>query len=95
MIILVMPCTNKTLTTLLLWFSLLLCLTLSILLLCQYFSIVCPSSTTLDTFFHIFIFHGELVAQWQNQGYHDKEGYENFKELLEVPVADAQDLLVD
>jgi len=49
----------------------------------------------LDTFFHILIFHGELVAQWQNQGYQDKEGYENFKELLEVPVADAQDLLVD
>ena len=49
----------------------------------------------LDTFFHILIFHGELVAQWRNQGYQDKEGYENFKELLEVPVADAQDLLVD
>ena len=48
----------------------------------------------LDTFFHILIFHGELVAQRQNQGYQDK-GYENFKELLEVPVADAQDLLVD
>jgi len=49
----------------------------------------------LDTFFHILIFHGDLVAQWRNQGYQDKEGYENFKELLEVPVADAQDLLVD
>ena len=35
------------------------------------------------------------MAQWRNQGYHGKEGYENFKELLEVPVADAQDLLVD
>ena len=23
----------------------------------------------LDTFFHILIFHGELVAQQQNQGY--------------------------
>ena len=49
----------------------------------------------LDTFFHILIFHRELVAQWRNQGYQDKEGYENFKELLEVPVANAQDLLVD
>ena len=48
----------------------------------------------LDTF-HILIFHGELVAQRRNQGYQDKEGYGNFKELLEVPVADAQDLLVD
>ncbi|KAK7048479.1 protein transport protein SEC23 [Favolaschia claudopus] len=49
----------------------------------------------LDTFFHILIFHGELVAQWRKQGYQDQEGYDNFKELLEVPVADAQDLLVD
>ena len=48
----------------------------------------------LDTFFHILIFHSKLVAQWQNQGYQDKEGYENFKELLEVPVSDAQGLLV-
>jgi hypothetical protein len=44
----------------------------------------------LDTFFHILIFHGELVATWRKQGYQDQEGYENFKELLEVPVADAQ-----
>jgi protein transport protein SEC23 len=44
----------------------------------------------LHTFFHILIFHGELVAQWRKQGYQDQEGYENFKELLEMPVADAQ-----
>lgn len=44
----------------------------------------------LDTFFHILIFHGETVAQWQKAGYHEQEGYENFKELLETPVADAQ-----
>ena len=44
----------------------------------------------LDTFFHILIFHGELVAQWRKAGYQEQEGYENFKELLELPVADAQ-----
>ncbi|KAJ3531651.1 hypothetical protein NMY22_g8061 [Coprinellus aureogranulatus] len=50
----------------------------------------------LDTFFHILIFHGELVAQWRKpRRYQDQEGYENFKVLLEQPVADAQDLLVD
>ncbi|KAF9233404.1 hypothetical protein BU15DRAFT_90369 [Melanogaster broomeanus] len=49
----------------------------------------------LDTFFHILIFHGETVAQWRKAGYQDQEGYENFKELLEAPVADAQDLLSD
>jgi len=35
------------------------------------------------------------VAQWRKQGYQDQEGYDNFKELLEQPVLDAQDLLVD
>ena len=44
----------------------------------------------LDTFFHILIFHGETIAQWRKAGYQDQEGYENFKELLESPVADAQ-----
>jgi protein transport protein SEC23 len=44
----------------------------------------------LDTFFHILIFHGETIAQWRKAGYHEQEGYENFKELLEAPVADAQ-----
>jgi protein transport protein SEC23 len=43
----------------------------------------------LNTFFHILIFHEELVVQWQKQGYQDQEEYENFKELLEMPVADA------
>ncbi|KAJ3004194.1 hypothetical protein NUW54_g4931 [Trametes sanguinea] len=49
----------------------------------------------LDTFFHILIFHGETIAQWRKAGYQDQEGYENFKELLEAPVRDAQDLLAD
>ncbi|KDQ13407.1 hypothetical protein BOTBODRAFT_33712 [Botryobasidium botryosum FD-172 SS1] len=49
----------------------------------------------LDTFFHILIFHGETVAQWRKAGYQEQEGYENFKELLETPQSDAQDLLVD
>jgi len=49
----------------------------------------------LDTFFHILIFHGETVAQWRKAGYQDQEGYENLKELLEIPTNDAQDLLTD
>lgn len=44
----------------------------------------------LDTFFHILIFHGETIAQWRKAGYQDQEGYENFKEVLEGPVGDAQ-----
>ncbi|OLL24880.1 Protein transport protein SEC23 [Neolecta irregularis DAH-3] len=49
----------------------------------------------LDTFFHILIFHGETIAQWRKAGYQDQEGYQNFKELLEAPRADAGELLVD
>ncbi|KAI9360878.1 protein transporter SEC23 [Pilaira anomala] len=49
----------------------------------------------LDTFFHILIFHGETIAQWRKAGYQDQEGYENFKQLLEAPVLDAQDLLTE
>ncbi|ORX60677.1 hypothetical protein DM01DRAFT_1332809 [Hesseltinella vesiculosa] len=49
----------------------------------------------LDTFFHILIFHGQTIAQWRQAGYQDQEGYENFKQLLEAPVYDAQDLLID
>lgn len=44
----------------------------------------------LDTYFHLLIFHGETVAQWRKAGYQEQEGYENFKELLEAPIADAQ-----
>ncbi|EKC99299.1 protein transport protein SEC23 [Trichosporon asahii var. asahii CBS 8904] len=49
----------------------------------------------LDTFFHILIFHGETIAQWRKANYQDQEDYANFKELLEAPVADAQELLED
>ncbi|KAJ9084039.1 GTPase-activating protein S23 [Entomophthora muscae] len=47
----------------------------------------------LDTFFHLLIWHGETLAQWRKAGYHEQAGYENFKQLLEAPKADAQELL--
>ncbi|KAF6807636.1 Protein transport protein sec23 [Colletotrichum plurivorum] len=49
----------------------------------------------LDTFFHILIFHGETIAEWQKAGYQDQEGYENFAALLEQPKEDARDLIAD
>ncbi|KAF8342755.1 uncharacterized protein EI90DRAFT_3143425 [Cantharellus anzutake] len=49
----------------------------------------------LDTFFHILIFHGATIAEWRKAGYQDQEGYENFNELLQAPVTDAQELLAD
>lgn len=44
----------------------------------------------LDTFFHILIWHGDTVAAWRKAGYQEQEGYENFRELLDAPVRDAQ-----
>jgi len=49
----------------------------------------------LDTFFYILIFYGGTIAAWRKAGYHDQAGYENFRELLEAPVASSQELLAD
>ena len=91
--------TNKTLTMLLLWFSLLLCLILSILFLCPYDTARrciyqtrgCPPQLLPHS--HLPWGTCRSMAQ-RNQGYQDKERYENFKELLEVPITDARDLFV-
>jgi protein transport protein SEC23 len=48
----------------------------------------------LDTFFHVVVFHGETIAAWREQGYHEQEEYESFRALLEAPQADAQ-LIMD
>ncbi|XP_043220712.1 protein transport protein Sec23A-like isoform X2 [Amphibalanus amphitrite] len=47
----------------------------------------------MDTFFQILIFHGETIAQWRAAKYQDLPEYENFKQLLEAPVDDAQEIL--
>jgi len=47
----------------------------------------------LDTFFHVIIFSGSKIAKWRKLNYHEQEEFENFKELLEVPLEDVQDIL--
>lgn len=47
----------------------------------------------MDTFFHIVIFHGETIAQWRKQGYQNSPEHENFRQLLNAPVDDAQEIL--
>lgn len=49
----------------------------------------------LDTYFHVLIWSGSTVAAWRDAKYQDQEGYEGFKEQLEAPQRDAQDLLED
>lgn len=47
----------------------------------------------MDTFFHIVIYHGETIDQWKKAGYADLPEYENFKQLMQAPVDDAQEIL--
>ena len=47
----------------------------------------------LDTFFHILIYHGETIAAWRKQKYHMQPEHENFRQLLQQPRDDAQDIL--
>ncbi|KAI9357972.1 hypothetical protein DFJ73DRAFT_820073 [Zopfochytrium polystomum] len=49
----------------------------------------------LDTFFHVLIWHGEVIAEWRKANYHEQPEYANLKALLEAPKADAQELLMD
>ncbi|XP_071497657.1 protein transport protein Sec23A-like [Diadema antillarum] len=47
----------------------------------------------MDTFFQLLIYHGKTIASWYKQGYHEQAGHENFKQLLEAPEADGQEIL--
>ncbi|XP_011410444.1 PREDICTED: protein transport protein Sec23A-like isoform X2 [Amphimedon queenslandica] len=44
----------------------------------------------LDTFFLILIYHGETIDSWKKAGYQDLPDHENFRQLLQAPVEDAQ-----
>lgn len=40
----------------------------------------------LDSFFHVVIWHGDMIHSWKEQGYDQSPEYQNFKELLEVDI---------
>ena len=39
----------------------------------------------LDTFFHVVVWCGDKIADWRNQGYHEKEEFAHVKALLGAP----------
>mmetsp|Transcript_1640 Transcript_1640/g.3472 ORF Transcript_1640/g.3472 Transcript_1640/m.3472 type:complete len:816 (-) Transcript_1640:138-2585(-) len=43
----------------------------------------------LDTFFQVVVIHGETIAAWREQGYHEQEEHAAFRSLLEAPQSDA------
>lgn len=49
----------------------------------------------LDSFFHVVVWHGELIHQWREQGYHNLPEYDNLRQLLQAPVDDASVVLSD
>lgn len=49
----------------------------------------------LDTFFHILIYHGSVIADWRRQGYQNQPEYEYFKDFLEQPRQEAAEILID
>jgi len=47
----------------------------------------------LDTFFHVVVFHGETIAAWREQKYHEQDEHAAFRNLLEAPQSDAQNVM--
>ena len=47
----------------------------------------------LDTFFNVLIWHGDMISKWVKLGYQEKEEYEHFRTLLQLPRDDAQIIL--
>ena len=37
----------------------------------------------------VIVFHGETIAAWRNQGYHETADHQNFRDLLHAPKQDA------
>jgi protein transport protein SEC23 len=44
----------------------------------------------LDTFFYVAVWKGKTIKAWEEACYHEQEGHENFKYLLEAPIEDAK-----
>ena len=57
-------------------------------------SVTADTILLLDTFFHVVVFHGETIAAWREQGYHEQDEHVAFRALLEAPQSDAQ-LIMD
>jgi len=47
----------------------------------------------LDTYFVVLIFNGKQIASWKKEKFHESEEYSDFKELLEVVLEDANNIL--
>ena len=56
-------------------------------------SIIDDRILLMDTFFHILIYKAKSIAEWFALGYQNSPEHENFRQLLQAPVSDAQEIL--
>lgn len=49
----------------------------------------------LDTFFYVVVWHGIEVVKWREEGYQNREGYENIKLMLDEPQDYAQNIVIE
>lgn len=56
-------------------------------------SIVADRILLLDAYFHVCVYHGTTIAQWQKARYQDNPEHAAFAQLLQAPRADAQAML--
>mmetsp|Transcript_42666 Transcript_42666/g.101302 ORF Transcript_42666/g.101302 Transcript_42666/m.101302 type:complete len:757 (+) Transcript_42666:368-2638(+) len=49
----------------------------------------------LDSYFMVIVHYGATIAQWRKAGYQEQEEHANFRQLLEAPISDAQELIKD
>jgi len=47
----------------------------------------------LDTFFQVIVFHGETIALWRDQKYHEQPEHAAFRDLLAAPKEEAIQLM--
>lgn len=49
----------------------------------------------LDTYFNVLVWYGESVYGWKEQNLHEEPDYEYLKDLFEMPMQDASDIMYD
>merc|ERR1719494_1159251 len=47
----------------------------------------------MDTFFQLVLYHGETVHAWRKQGFQNDPQHVNFRNLLQAPIDDGQEIL--
>uniref|UniRef100_A0A1J3FWX9 Protein transport protein SEC23 n=1 Tax=Noccaea caerulescens TaxID=107243 RepID=A0A1J3FWX9_NOCCA len=58
-------------------------------------SVTADAILLFDSYFYVVIHHGSKIAQWRKLEYHKDANHETFRNLLEAPEIDADQLVID